>query len=118
MVRLVLQRPAGTDVAFIEATNAKAARVIDAFLRWRLSRLLPAEVDEVVRGWLGLPELVVGDPLLDLAAMTDADKATAYLEEIRRYTVSKARQMERETAYASKRAEADAAIDADPVEWA
>lgn len=115
-VRLVLQKPAGTDIAFLEASNANAARVIAGFVTWAAGSS-PQGADTRIRQWLGLPDHVEGDPLLDVAGLSETDLAVSYLAAIKSYTVKKAGQVEQEGKYAGKLVEADAEIAADPVEW-
>ena len=116
-VRLVIQRPAGTDVAFVEAgNNAKAARVIVGVITWAAGTE-PQGVDTNIRRWLGLADHEEGDPLLTIVGLTEAEQAASYLAAIVAYTKKKAQQAEQEPLYATKTAEADAEIAADPVDW-
>ena len=115
-VRLVLQKPAGTDVTFIEATNAKGARVILGFVTWAAGP--GQQADTMIRKWLGLPAHVEGDPYLDVAGLSETDLAISFLAAIKSYVVKKAAQVNQEDLYSEKQQEADDEIAADPVEWA
>jgi hypothetical protein len=116
-IRLVLQKPAGTDVAIVEATNANGARVILNFLRW-VAGPTETTVDRTIRRWNSLPEHIEGDPLLTIDAdMDEAQLGVAFMKEIRRYVVKKGGQVNQEGIYATKRGEADTVIAANPVEW-
>ena len=88
MVDLTLT--AGAITATVTASNVRADRIITGFVEWAGR---------------------------DTSAMSAQEKADTFMELIVGYATKKARQHVQEAQYGVKRAEADADLEADPVEW-
>ena len=125
MIRLTLQKPTGSDVAYLEATNANGARVIEGFCRWRLGTESTG-ADRLIRKWLGMDEHVKADPDAEPPVPEDpffgwddldeTEQASVFLRALKSYARKKSQQHWQEGGYTTKRAEADAELE--PVEWA